>query len=146
MSLRKQFETNTAKEVDGVAIEFGENDDGTRPTFWISRMSRANQQYTKTLETVTRPYRRQMDLGTLANDVAEKLFLEVFVKTILKGWDNVKLSDVTGDSNDEGFAPFNVENATKLMKGLPELYDDLQAQAKSAALFKDESIAAETKN
>lgn len=146
MSLSKQFETNKAKEVEGVALQYGENSDGTIPTFWLSRMSRANQQYTKTLETVTRPYRRQMDLGTLANDTAEKLFLEVFVKTILKGWDNIKLSDVTGDENDEGFAPFNFENAIKLMKRLPELYDDLQAQAKSAALFKDESLEIESKN
>lgn len=146
MSLRKQFETNTNKEVEGVAIEYGENKDGSRPTFWISRMSRANTQYTKLLETATRPYRRQMDLGTLANDVADKVFLEVFVKSILKGWQNVALSDVTGNEDDEGFAPFTPDNAIALFKALPELYEDLQAQAKSAALFKSESMEAETKN
>ena len=48
MSLSKQFETNKAKEVEGVALQYGENSDGTIPTFWLSRMSRANQQYTKT--------------------------------------------------------------------------------------------------
>lgn len=146
MSLRNQFETNKSKESDGVAIVFGQNSDGTNPTFIISRMSRANQKYTKTLEAVTRPYRRQMDLGTLSNDIAEKLFLEVFVKTILKDWQNISLSDVTGNADDEGYAPFTIENATKLMTALPELYDDLQAQAKSAALFKDESVSTESKN
>lgn len=146
MSLRKQFETNESKEIEGVALQYGENADGTVPSFWISRMSRANTAYTKTLEKVTRPYRRAMDMGTLANDVAEKLFLEVFCKTVLKGWENIPLSDVTGNEEDEGFAPFTIENAMALMKALPELYDDLQNQARSAALFKDESIEQESKN
>lgn len=146
MSLSKQFKTDTTKEVDGVAIEFGANADGTVPTFWISRMSKANVAYTKALDKATRPYRRAMDLGTLDNDVAERIFAEVFATTVLRGWDNVQLSDVTGEESDTGFAPFNKENVLALFKRLPELYDDLQAQAKSAALFKTESIEAETKN
>ncbi|HCH9056090.1 TPA: hypothetical protein NNT21_004506, partial [Salmonella enterica] len=65
MSLSAQFKTDTAKEAEGVAIEYGANADGTNPTFWISRMSKANVFYTKTLDQKTRKYRKAMELGTL---------------------------------------------------------------------------------
>lgn len=146
MSLSKQFATDAAKEVDGVVIQFGQNDDGSVPGFHISRMSKANTRYTRALEVATRPYRRQIEMGTLANDVAERVFMGVFVDTVLKNWENVLLSDVTGDASAEGFAPFNRQNALSLFERLPELYDDLQNQAKSAALFKDEAQEAEAKN
>ena len=43
--LFKQFKTNSTKEVEGVEIEFPEaqNDDGTVPTFVISRMGKSNK-------------------------------------------------------------------------------------------------------
>ncbi|HCH8285082.1 TPA: hypothetical protein NNP44_004649, partial [Salmonella enterica] len=146
MSLSAQFKTDTAKEAEGVAIEYGANADGTNPTFWISRMSKANVFYTKTLDQKTRKYRKAMELGTLANDIAEKVFLDVFVTAVLKGWENIALSDVTGNPDDEGYAPFTAENAMKLLTNLPELYTDLQEQAKSASAFKTEQLEAETKN
>jgi len=146
MSLSKQFATDTAKEVEGVVIQFGQNDDGSVPGFHISRMSKANTRYTRALEAATRPYRRQIEMGTLANDVAERVFMGVFVDTVLKGWENVELADVTGNENDTGFAPFNRANALSLFGRLPELYDDLQNQAKSAAMFKEEAQEAEAKN
>ncbi len=45
--LFKQFKTNSAKETEGVEIEFPEaqNDDGTVPTFIISRMGKSNKAY-----------------------------------------------------------------------------------------------------
>lgn len=146
MSLSNQFATDSAKEVEGVVIQYGQNADGSIPGFHISRMSRANVRYTKALEVATRPYRRQIELGTLANDVAERVFTGVFVDSVLKGWENVALSDVTGDAKDTGHAPFNRANALALFARLPELYEDLQNQAKSAAMFKDEQQEEEAKN
>lgn len=146
MSLTKQFKTNQSKEVSGVTIDYGTNADGSTIQFILSRMSRSNVAYTKCLELATRPYRRQIEMKTLDDATATKVFIDVFVKTILKGWNNVLLSDVTGNSDDEGFAPFNESNAIQLMNNLPDLYDDLQEQAKSAQLFKDESLEIEAKN
>lgn len=146
MSLVKQFATDVQKECDGVAIQYGANEDGSIPAFHISRASRSNTRYQKKLEFATRPYRRQIELGTLDDSVAERVFMEVFVDSVLKGWENIKLSDVTGDVTDEGFAPFTRDNAVNLFTRLPELYDDLQAQSKSAALFKEEQMEVATKN
>lgn len=146
VSLTKQFKTNQSKEVSGVTIDYGTNEDGSTIQFILSRMSRSNTAYTKCLELATRPYRRQIEMKTLDDATATKVFIDVFVKTILKGWNNVLLSDVTGNPDDEGFAPFNESNAIQLMNRLPDLYDDLQEQAKSAQLFKDESLEIEAKN
>lgn len=139
MSLFKQFGTDAAAETAGVKVEFGPNEDKTVPTFHLSRMGKSNKRYSKALELATRPYRRQIELGTMSNDVADKLFLEVFVSTILLGWDNVQ------DREGKAMA-FTKENAVELMGQLPELYDDLQEKAKSAALFRETALEDEAKN
>lgn len=139
MSLFAQFAINKFKEADGVEITYGENSDGTTPTFILCRMGKSNRKYAKAMEVATRPYRRQLELGTLSNAIAEKLTMEVFVETVLVGWSDVQNED--GDLMD-----FSKENAIGLMTALPELYDDLQEKAKSVALFRDESREEDAKN
>ena len=141
MSLYKQFKTNAEKESEGVEIEFNEaaNDDGSVPTFTISRMGKSNKRYTKALEAATRPYRRQIELGTMKNEVAEEIFLNVFVDTVLKGWKNVR--DEKG-----GELPFGKQSAVKLFQDLPEVYERLQEEAKQSANFRDLALEDEAKN
>jgi len=141
MSLYKQFKTNAEKETEGVEIEFNEatNDDGSVPTFVISRMGKANKRYTKALEAATRPYRRQIELGTMKNEVAEEIFLNVFVDTVLKGWKNVR------DENGAEL-PCSKQTAVKLFQDLPEVYERLQEEAKQSANFRDLALEEEAKN
>jgi hypothetical protein len=141
MSLYKQFATNSEKEIEGVEIEMveAENDDKTIPTFIISRMGKSNKRYSKALEAATRPYRRQIELGTMNNDKAEEIFLGVFVDTVLKGWKNVR--DESGAD-----MPFTKQTATKLFKDLPEVYERLQEEAKLSANFREASLEEEAKN
>lgn len=146
MSLRAQYGTDVAKEVNGVEVEYGQNADGSIPTFIISRMGKANKRYTKALERATKPYRRQIELNTMPEAQAEKLFLEVFVSTVVLGWRNVEMADVSGSDSDEGLAEFNVENAIALFTALPELYEDLQEKAKSASMFREAALEDEAKN
>ena len=141
MSLYKQFATNSEKETEGVKIEFHEatNDDGSIPTFVVSRMGKSNKRYSKALEAATRPYRRQIELGTMNNDKAEEIFLGVFVDTVLKGWKNVR---------DEDGKPleFTKAAAVKLFTDLPEVYERLQEEAKLSANFRDAALEEEVKN
>lgn len=139
--LFKQYKTNSAKESEGVEIEFPEaqNEDGTIPVFVISRMGKGNKTYSKALEAATRPYRRQVELGTLKNEVAEGLFLGVFVDTILRGWKNVQAEDGIE-------LPYTKDNAIKLLTDLPDVYERLQEEAKLAANFRDFSLEAESGN
>lgn len=139
--LHKQFKTNNVKENDGVEIELheAENDDGTIPTFIISRMGKTNKAYSKALESATRPYRRQAELGTLKNEIAESLFIGVFVDTILRGWRNIQ------DAEGKEIA-FTKQNAIGLLSELPDVYERLQQEAKLSANFRDLSLEAEAKN
>lgn len=146
MSLRKQFGTDAAREVEGVEVQFGENADKTIPAFRIARATKTNKLYSKALEKATRPYRRQIDLGTMSNSVGDALFMGVFVDTLLLGWSNVKLADVTGNDADTGDASFNRENAIQLLTALPELYEDLQEKSKQASLFRDDKLDDEAGN
>ena len=141
MSLYKQFATNTEKEIEGIEVQMteAENDDGSIPTFVVSRMGKSNKRYSKVLEAATRPYRRQIELGTMNNDKAEEIFLGVFVDTVLKGWKNVR------DENGAEL-PFNKQSATKLFKDLPEVYERLQEEAKLSANFRDVALEEEVKN
>ena len=141
MSLYKQFATNTDKEIEGIEVQMteAENADGSIPTFVVSRMGKSNKRYSKALEAATRPYRRQIELGTMNNDKAEEIFLGVFVDTVLKGWKNVR---------DEDGKPleFTKAAAVKLFTDLPEVYERLQEEAKLSANFRDAALEEEVKN
>jgi len=139
MSIFKQFATDATKEVEGVEVSYGFNEDGSEIKFFISRMSKSNKAYTKALEKATRPYRRQFELGTMNEKKAEEIFMELFATTILKGWENVQ----TEDGKD---IPFDRFKAVDLFKTLPDLYQDLQEKANSAALFREEMLEEEAKN
>ena len=141
--LRKHFKTNSTKETEGVEIELPEatNEDGTVPVFILSRMGKSNKAYSKALEAATRPYRRQVELGTMKNEVAEELFKGVFVNTVLRGWRHVQ-----DDKGNE--IPFTRENALALLneEGMEDLYDRLQQEAGMSANFRDTALEAEAGN
>lgn len=128
MSLYDQYATDAKKEVEGVEVTFPPNEDGSVPTFVLAATSKANQKYAKALEQATKPYRRNMD--AMKPETAEALYKDVFVKTVLKGWKNVR----DRDGND---LPFSRENALKLFEDLPRLYDDLNSRAGSIDLFRE---------
>lgn len=127
-SLFDQFETNAAKEANGVEVEFAPNRDGTVPTFIVAATSKANTKYAKALNKATKPYRRNMD--AMADEHAEAIYKDVFVKTVLKGWRNVQ-------DRDGNQISFSVENALALFEKLPRLYDELVQRAGSIELFRE---------
>lgn len=146
MSLSSQYKTNQTKAIEGVAITFPANEDGTIPTFYVARMNDSNPQYAARLAAVTKPFKRQIDAGTLPNEKAKELTKEVFLSTVLKGWENVKASDVTGNIDDEGYAGFTKAGAAMLMNNLPDLYSELVTEASGIARFLADELESEAKN
>lgn len=139
MGLFADFKTNTDFEVNGVEVEFSMNADGTIPTFIISRMGKSNKAYTKALEAASRPYRRQIEAGSMNNDVAEKMMMDVFVDTVLKGWKNVQYENGTP-------IEFSKVQAKLLFSELPDLYNELVERASKLSTFRTESLEEEAKN
>jgi hypothetical protein len=136
--LYANYKTDTKKEWNGVPYTVT-NPDESVSTFYLARAGKTNKDYQKELDRRTRPYRRQIELGTMNENLAEQIFMEVFISTVLKGWDGV--SDEDGNTME-----FNEPNAKKLLTDLPDLYDELQAAAKDASRYRDEKLDAEAKN
>lgn len=146
MSLTKNFKTNQKKEIEGVAIPMPANDDGTVPTFTVARSGSSNTRYTKALERVMRPHQAAQRTKTLGEEMARSLLRQAFVEGCLLNWQNVLLSDVSGDVEAVGFAPFNIDNANTLFAKLPDLYDQLQLMAADVALYREGETEAVVKN
>ena len=143
MSLKTLYKTDPAANTGGVFVSYPKNSDGSTPRFKLSRMSQAvNKKYAKEMETRTRPFRRELELNTLDTDVGDELMLDVFIASILLGWEHVQ-------PNDDGEElEFNSENAKKFL-GDPEwaeLLDDLKERAKDASNFRLAQMEVEAKN
>jgi hypothetical protein len=139
MSIFKQFGTDKKLEQEGVLVEYPANEDGSIPTFRLARMCRSNKRYVKAVEVATRPHKRAIELGTIKPEVAEEIFLDVFVGAILLGWENI-LNEKGED------VKFSKDEAKRIMKMLPDLYDDLQEKSRNMSTFLEAEMEQEEKN
>ena len=139
MSLFKQFKTDASLETKGVIIQYGYTDQGKPIQIKICRAGGANTAYSRVLEAKVKPYRRQIQNDTMDRDTMIAIMREVFADTVVIGWENVQ--------DDEGNEMlFSRENVIKMFEELPELFEDIQAQASNVAIFREEILAAEAKN
>lgn len=141
MSLFKQYKTDENKTSNGVPIVLHEaaNEDGTLPTFYISRMSSSNKGYQKTMEAKTRSHRRALQLGTMPEEMAQKINIEVFCEAVLKGWSNIYAEDGSP-------LVFSKSAAINLMGELPDLYERLSLEAQNIENFRAAALEEEAKN
>ena len=130
-NLYKQFATDPERERNGITVEYHDDEDPNAPPqrFKVARSGGANVEYNKAIERLTKPYRRALAAGTVPLVTVKKLQTQAFVETCMLGWENV-----TGPDNRP--ISFSKEAAQKLMDDLPDLCEDLQAQANTANLFK----------
>lgn len=133
-SLYELFGTDANMEKKGIEIDYGK-----AGVFRIARAGGSNQRYNKVMEQLTKPYRRQIETGTIAADVQEKLLMQAFAKTVVLGWDGVK--DREGNA-----IPFSYENCIKLFTDLPELFRDLMEQATKFHNFRHTELEEDVKN
>jgi hypothetical protein len=139
MSLYKLFKTNENLETDGIWIEYGTTAAGKAIRIKVARAGGHNSRFAKALEKATRPHRKALQVGSLDNATADRLFREVFADTVVLGWENVE-----GPDGQE--LPFSRENVLKLFSDLPDLFNDLREQANNAALYREELREADLGN
>ncbi len=134
MSLYEMYETDPDMETGGVILNYG---DGIR--IKIARAGGANAAFTKAFERYTRPYRKRMESGTLAEDVANELLVQVFAETVVLDWEGV--TDRKGD-----LLAYSVENCVKLFNDLPDLFADVKESAMTVSTFRQEEMEDDIKN
>lgn len=121
-SLYEAFGTVKEYETEGVTLDFGV------AQFKVRRAGGNNRRFLNTLAAKLRPHRRALDAGTLSDDVAADLQMEVYFDTVVTGWSNV--TDETGAQLE-----YNLANFKKVMKDLPDLWNTLRSEADNLRNF-----------
>lgn len=139
MNLFKQFATDPQAEKEGVRFEIGVNSQGETIAFQIARAGGQNIRYVKAIEAKTKPYRMQIQAGTIDPEIAARLMREVFAESVVIGWEGVE------DENGR-LLTYSPEAAATLFEQLPELYALLQEQAQNVALYRKDALDNVAKN
>ena len=135
-SIYKKFETNKERETKGITVEYHDEENPEAPPakFVIARSGGSNAAYAKMLDVETKPLRRSLAAGTIPVATLQRVNRKCFVETCLLGWENVI-------GKDDKPIPFSKAAAAALFEDLPDLAEDLMAQAANASLFRyDEEV------
>jgi len=132
------FKTDSTMETDGILLRY--------PGFEVkvARAGGANKAFGKLFESrISKPYARQMKMGTMDDDLASQLMAEVYHDTILiKG--TCRAQDAAGKWHDNSIptADGKIVDATRanvvklFSTDLAELFRDIQGQAGDFANYR----------
>jgi hypothetical protein len=144
MSVFKTFGTDKSAEQKGVWITY----DDTR--FLIARAGGSNHEYRTIFTSKTKPYRHQIEKGTLAQSEQEKLTAEIFAEAIIKKVQVRKDKDSAwqdGVPTESGeVLELTNENVVNLLLALPELFKDIVSCANDIQFFAKAETEADVKN
>lgn len=148
-----QFETDKNLEKNGIVLDYGD----FRVT--IARAGGANRKYNRTLEFVSKPYRRAIDNKTIAVEKAEEIMMQVATQSLVLLWEvrEVKEAKKEGEEDkvtwksgiharDGGVIDFTRDNVMLTFQQLPDLFHDINGQAETAANFRKAGLEDDAKN
>lgn len=131
MDIKKQFGTNSSKEIEGAWIDLGEG-----ASLKVARLG--NKENRALIQKLTTPHRVALRNGKLGEDLVEKITIEAMAATILLDWKGIEL--------DGKALPYSRDNAIKLLTEYKDFREQVSAFAADIALFQDEEEAAAVKN
>lgn len=160
MGLFKSYQTNKDLEKSGVVFT---PDSTTAIT--IARAGGSNVQFSKMLDFKAKPYRRQIESGTLDPQLDRRMMAEIYAETIVRNWETLVEVDgkpqlvqgieampdapegtYTHTPDKNGLVPFNAKNVVSTFLLLPDLFIDVQREAQSIANFRQEERKADEGN
>ena len=101
--------------------------------FLVYRAGGSNEAYARKFQHLIKPYRRQLDKGTISKEVSDHILRQVYAETIIKDWRGIK--DEQGQ-----LVPFTTENCVEFLKAFPELFADIQSLAGELATFNRDNV------
>lgn len=143
------FKTDEKLETEGVILDYGSF------RIKIARAGGANKAFGKQFTERFKPYKRQMDIGSMDDKVATSIMAELYADTIILDMDvldetNSKPSEpvyVQGVLDPDGkVLPYEKSNVVAMLIELPELFRDVQEQSNLVSLFRIETKETEIKN
>lgn len=129
-TIYEQWGTDAAVEQEGIVLDYQE-------AGWLRcrRAGGANKPYQKGMEKFARKYRRQIDLGILREDVAERELVKVYSETVVIDGEIVVSRDKDGKEKRVKLKG-NREAVVKLFTDLPDLFKDVRDQTGSLEAFR----------
>jgi len=111
---------------EGVWLKFPE---GRR--LHVLRAGGSNKAFARKFSQAIKPYRRQMDRGTMDPEKSDELMIDVYLDTVILGWE--------GFVDDNGNpVPYSKKVAREFLLALPEFFNDVVNFASDAATFQIE--------
>lgn len=162
MGLFKNYSTSKNLELDGVVFT---PDSTTAIT--IARAGGANVKFSKLLDKKAKPFRRQIEAGTLDPDLDRKMMIEAYTDAIIRNWESlVDAPNETGkqlvpgieanpdapegtythNADENGLVPYNRQNVIATLHQLPDLFLAIQQEAQSVANFRQAEREADSGN
>ena len=117
------FGTDKKVERQGITIDFGDF------VFHIARAGGSNTKYAKAMTRIMRKQAKAIKAGTVPANVMQKMLAEVYAESVILGWTG--MTDIEGNE-----LVFTKENCVKLLLDLPELFNQLVADAENFNNFK----------
>lgn len=136
----KLFETNKDLEKSGITLDYGD--------FWIkiARAGGSNKKYEKVLQAKLKPFQVQLRTNTLDNEIAERLYREIFASAVILGWGSKEFGEGKIAGKDNNALDFNTDNVINLLNDLPDLFNHIKEQSEKVDLFKNEELREDAKN
>lgn len=141
------FASNPKTEAEGVWQDFGSF------RIRIARAGGGNRRFARVMEAKVKPYLRAVKTETLDPEIANRILLETYVQCVITGWECNTAADGEPDKwepvveVERGvFEPYSEDAVKKALIALPNMFDDIKAQAGGFATFKDEVRAANVGN
>lgn len=125
-NLHKHFKTSKDLETNGVEFKI---DDVT--SFTLRRFNSSNPRTKAAMAVYFKPYARQVELGTLPEEMSQEITIRLFIDICLAAWKGVT------DENGKELA-FTKENAFALFKDLPDLFETLWKHVNSIDPYREE--------
>ena len=131
--MKSKWKVESEKIDRGVPFEVYRFENGDVAVINLSYMSAAsNAKFEKEAARLAKPHRKAIQRETIDPEVAKAMQMKAFVRTIVKGWTNCRLTEDPKDN-----MVFNEQNATELFAELPELYEACLEFASDRANFQD---------
>lgn len=120
--------TDEELETGGVWLRFPEG-----RKICIRRAGGANKKYLRLAQTAIKPYKRQIERGTMDPDDTNRVMREVYAKTIVTEWEGI--NDAEGAA-----VPCTVENVVGFFDAFPEIFTEVLENATEMANFAEREI------
>lgn len=124
-NLDSVFRTNKELEENGVNFAINEV-----TSFRVRHFTPLNPRVKAAMTAYYKPYARQVELGTLDPKKDQEIRVKLFVDICLVSWEGVEI--------DGKPAECNKDNAQKIFKALPTLFDTLWKYANDFVNYKED--------